>query len=102
MEEQLLETIREHDLVQPGEHLLVAISGGADSVALACALASRRDELSISLSLIHVNHKLRGAEADGDAEFVDRLADDLGCLCLQESVDVAALATLSSVPCPSV
>ena len=92
MEEQLLETIREHDLVQPGQHLLVAVSGGSDSVALACALASRRDELAISLSLIHVNHKLRGAEADGDAEFVDRLADELGCLCRQESVDVAVLA----------
>lgn len=92
IEEQLLETIREHDLVRPGGHLLVAVSGGADSVALARALASRRDELSISLSLIHLNHKLRGAEADGDALFVERLADELRCACLQESVDVAALA----------
>ena len=56
----------------------VALSGGADSVALLCALTARRAELGLVLHAAHLHHGLRGAEADSDLEFCRALAAKLG------------------------
>jgi len=61
-----------------GDRLAVAVSGGADSVALLCLLLELRAELGIVLSVAHVNHKLRGEEADEDERFVAKLARQHG------------------------
>src|SRR5208337_4528854 len=58
--------------------LAVAVSGGADSVALLCLLLELRAELGIVLSVAHVNHKLRGEESDEDERFVTQLAEQHG------------------------
>src|SRR5687768_14437712 len=58
--------------------LLVACSGGPDSVALTWLLRSLETELGFNFVLAHVNHSLRGRESDKDAEFVRRLGDQLG------------------------
>ena len=60
--------------MRPGDRVAVAVSGGADSVALLCLLLELRAELGIVLSVAHVNHKLRGEESDEDAKFVRELA----------------------------
>jgi len=70
----------------------VAVSGGADSVALLVAMADSRAETGIVLSAIHVHHGLRGEEADGDAQFVADLARQLDVSLRTERGDVAALA----------
>lgn len=70
----------------------MAVSGGADSVALLVAMADSRAETGIVLSAIHVHHGLRGAEADGDAEFVAQIAKRLDVPLCTEHGDVAALA----------
>ena len=67
----------------------VGLSGGADSVALVCALAARREELGLVLHAAHLHHGLRGAEADGDLEFARGLAAGLGLPFHEERVDVA-------------
>jgi tRNA(Ile)-lysidine synthase len=72
--ERVLETIRKRDLVRAGDRLAVAVSGGADSVALLLLLLKLRQELGIVLSVAHVNHKLRGTESDEDQRFVADLA----------------------------
>ena len=72
--ERLLKTIRSHDFVRPGDRVAVAVSGGADSVALLELLLELRRELGIVLSVAHVNHKLRGEESDADQKFVENLA----------------------------
>jgi tRNA(Ile)-lysidine synthase len=61
-------------LLKPGTRLAVALSGGADSVALLRALAARRQELGLVLHAAHLHHGLRGEEADGDLEFCRELA----------------------------
>lgn len=71
---KLLRTIRKHDLLRAGNRVAVAVSGGADSVALLCLLEELRGEVGIVLSVAHVNHKLRGAESDGDERFVADLS----------------------------
>jgi tRNA(Ile)-lysidine synthase len=70
----------------------VAVSGGTDSVALLVAMADSRAETGIVLSAIHVHHGLRGAEADGDAEFVAQIAKRLDVPLCTKHGDVAALA----------
>src|SRR5437870_4384436 len=66
--------IRRHKLLNPGDRVGVAVSGGADSVALLRLLLELRKELGIVLSVVHFNHKLRGLEADADEQFVADLA----------------------------
>lgn len=60
----------------------VAVSGGADSIALMRALAALRDATCQPLAVLHFNHRLRGIEADADANFVQTLAEQLGLKCL--------------------
>ena len=72
--ERLLKTIRREESICAGDRLAVAVSGGADSVALLGLLLELRSELGIVLSVAHVNHKLRGEESDGDEQFVANLA----------------------------
>jgi tRNA(Ile)-lysidine synthase len=76
--ERLLKTIRRQQSIRAGDRLAVAVSGGADSVALLCLLLELRAELGIVLSVAHVNHKLRGEEADEDERFVTKLAGQHG------------------------
>lgn len=71
---RLLESIRKQDLLRAGDRVAVAVSGGADSVALLLLLLELRTELGVVLSAAHVNHKLRGAESDEDQYFVEHLA----------------------------
>lgn len=63
-----------------GATIVVAVSGGGDSVALLQALADlkKRGKLELEMVVAHLNHGLRGAESDADAEFVRRLAEELG------------------------
>src|SRR5215469_2563933 len=75
---------------RPGMRLGVAVSGGADSVALLRRLAELWQELGLVLTVLHVHHGIRGAEADADASFVEELAGSLGLRFLRHDVDTLA------------
>jgi tRNA(Ile)-lysidine synthase len=76
--ERVLRVIRKQGFVRAGDRVAVAVSGGADSVALLLLLGELCGEVGILLSVAHVNHQLRGAESDEDARFVAELAARLG------------------------
>lgn len=73
---------------RPGERIAVAVSGGADSVALLRAMAAERADAGLVLSVVHVNHGLRGAESEQDAAFVTQLAAALALPLSMEQADV--------------
>lgn len=73
-------------------HIVVALSGGADSVCLLHALLALKPAHGCEISAAHLNHLLRGQAAFDDAAFVARLCDSLGVALLQEQVDIAALS----------
>jgi len=73
---RVLSHIRQQELLQAGDRAGIAVSGGIDSVTLLRLLLELRDELGIVLSVVHFNHRLRGAESDADQEFVARLAHE--------------------------
>lgn len=62
--------LREQQMVSPGERVVCAVSGGADSVALLFAMYLLKDRLDIQLEAAHFNHRLRGEESDADEAFV--------------------------------
>jgi len=79
-------------MFRAGERVGVAVSGGPDSVALLRVLYELRSELGILLGVVHLDHKLRGAESDADAEFTASLARSLGLDFVLESADARAQA----------
>lgn len=70
MQNKLLSMIRQYDMLSPGDSVICAVSGGADSVALLFALYLLKDRLGIRLEAAHFNHRLRGQESDEDEAFV--------------------------------
>ena len=92
LRESVLKYIRKHELLKAGDHVGAAVSGGADSVALLRLLLELRKELGIVLSVVHFNHKLRGAESEEDQRFVAELAHRYKLELRCESAEVATYA----------
>jgi tRNA(Ile)-lysidine synthase len=78
------ETIEKHHMLQARERVLVGVSGGADSTALALVLK----ELGYDLAIAHLNHNLRGTESDEDQRFVANFAEELSVPFFVENVAV--------------
>jgi tRNA(Ile)-lysidine synthase len=88
LEQQVLGFIRRQHLVSGSEKLVVAVSGGADSVCLLHILVKLQKELKVKLHIAHLNHQLRGAESEADASYVADLARQLGIPATIEKRDV--------------
>ncbi len=84
------ETIHKHRMVSPGDRVLVAVSGGPDSVCLLDILQALARELDLTLHVAHLDHMFRGAESAAEAQFVRNLAEKLGIPATVESIDVPA------------
>ncbi len=85
-------TIERYGMLAPGDGVVVAVSGGPDSLALLHLLWSLREDFALSLHVAHLNHLLRGEAAEADAAFVRDTAERLGLPVTVEEVPVAALA----------
>lgn len=79
-------------LLNRGEGIVVGVSGGPDSLSLLHVLWRLREERDLSLCVAHLNHGLRGEEADADEAFVKSFCDRMGIPCVTEKVDVKALS----------
>ncbi len=87
-EQKVLANVRKQGLLQPQDRVLVAVSGGPDSVALLHLLCSWTSALNLSLQVVHCHHGLRGEEGDADANFVRTLCERLGVSCVIQSLNV--------------
>lgn len=72
---KVLATLRRYEMVQPGDTVICAVSGGADSMALLWSLWLLKEKLEIRVEAAHFNHNLRGEESARDAEFVAKFCD---------------------------
>ena len=92
LEQSVLETIRNASMMVPGDRVAVAVSGGADSVALLRLLERLSNALGIRLLVAHFNHCLRGPESEADAQFVREMArrHHLKLICGRADVATAA------------
>jgi tRNA(Ile)-lysidine synthase len=87
---RFLEAIDRHGMVRRGERVLVAVSGGSDSVALLMLLHEAAPRLGITLRVAHLDHGWRGRAAERDAAFVERLARRLRIPCTVGHADPEA------------
>lgn len=92
MNHKVQKAITDYAMLSVGDKVVVALSGGADSVALTHALNSAKEKYNLILYACHVNHMIRGDEADYDEEFVRKMCDDMGIELFVKRVDVPTLA----------
>lgn len=88
----VLDYARKRYLLRPGDRVGIALSGGADSVALLRLMLELGHEAGLVLSVVHINHKLRGTQSDADEAFVRELAQAHGMQLTSESHDTTAYA----------
>jgi tRNA(Ile)-lysidine synthase len=88
---------RRHGMFAHGQAVVAGVSGGPDSLCLLHLLTRLARALDLRVCVAHLNHGLRGAESDADAEFVRQVAADWGWPCAVERADVAALAAQPGV-----
>ena len=86
------ECITAHHMIAPGALVVVAVSGGPDSLCLLHVLTQLRAELGVTLHVAHLDHMIRGAQSANEAEFVAALAREWGLPFTVEVIDVPALA----------
>lgn len=86
----LVKKIIESKTINNGDRILVGLSGGADSVALLHALCSIRDKMNLEVQAMHLNHMLRGEDADADEKFSGELCRSLGVRFHSFRIDVEA------------
>jgi len=93
MQKRILDYVAEHSLFVEGAPLVVMVSGGGDSVALLHLLKELGECVhSRDITVLHINHLLRGAESDADEAFVVKLCKELGLACELRRLDAAAFA----------
>ena len=92
IEKAIIDNCKEYSLIPKGSVVTVALSGGADSVALLYALNRLKDRLGITVKAAHLNHLIRGDEAFRDEEFVKNLCSSLDIPLICEEIDVPKLA----------
>lgn len=91
MKNIVAKTIKTHNLIFPGARVLLALSGGSDSVCLLHVLNDLREEMHFELFAAHLNHGIR-EEADDDCKFVQKLCADMGITCFTKKADIKKLA----------
>lgn len=84
--------IRDNKLLENGDKVLVAVSGGPDSICLLHMLNCIKDKFGIKISVAHINHLLREDEAFRDEEYVESTCEKMGIKCYIKRIDIKLLA----------
>jgi len=91
--EKFIRAVKTHALLDRGDRVVAAVSGGADSVALLSLLLEVRAQFELDLIVAHLNHNLRGKSSDEDQEFVRILAHRLGARFICEKISAEDVTT---------
>ena len=89
VERKVEQAVLRHEMMKPGDRVVAAVSGGADSVVLLHVLHGLRERWNLTLTAAHLDHGLRGHEGEEDAVFAAEYAASLGHTCVVERADVA-------------
>lgn len=99
--ESVLNTIRKNAMFKSNDRVIVAVSGGPDSICLLHILYVLREELNITLFAAHVNHCLRGIEADKDELYVESFCKNLGIEFKSLKININDVAKKRNISCES-
>lgn len=92
LEQNIIKFIAENKLINSGDKLLIALSGGADSVFALSFFNKYRCNYKIQICTLHINHSLRGIESDSDEEFCRMICNNLNIEFYSEKIDVSTFA----------
>ncbi|MBM4168600.1 MAG: tRNA lysidine(34) synthetase TilS [Ignavibacteria bacterium] len=92
-ESAFVEFVTRHELILRGDRILLGVSGGIDSMVLLHLLLTLGERMDIDLQLVHINHRLRGDESDGDEQFVREYAKRLSLPIHVQSVETAMFSS---------
>ncbi|NLP26881.1 MAG: tRNA lysidine(34) synthetase TilS [Clostridiales bacterium] len=92
-----IDAIEKYNMIDYGDNIIIALSGGADSVCLLLLLLEMQNKYNLSLSAIHINHMLRADESDSDEEFCINLCNSLGIKLIVERHDVSLYSKLNKL-----
>lgn len=92
MRDKVIKSISDFSLLDSNDNIVVALSGGADSVALLHILNSLKEQYKLTLYACHINHMIRGVEADNDESFVTQLCNKMGIQLFVKKVDVPQIS----------
>jgi tRNA(Ile)-lysidine synthase len=90
MLDKIRQTVQKFEMLKRGDHVIAAVSGGPDSVALLQALVLLSPDYNLTLTVAHLNHGLRGAESDAEEQLVRRLSRERGIPCTVKRVNLPA------------
>ncbi|GAB6151000.1 tRNA lysidine(34) synthetase TilS [Clostridium novyi] len=99
MIEKVINTIKCNNMFEVNDKVVVALSGGPDSICLLHILHTLKDELNISIVAAHVNHCLRGEAADNDEMYVKKICEELGIQCFVKREDVHRISKERGISC---
>lgn len=85
---KVMSYIKDNKLIKSGDKILVALSGGPDSICLLSILFEFMKELNIEIGAAHINHLLRGEDAFKDEEYVIKICEEIGIPCFVTRVDI--------------
>lgn len=97
LEKSALKAINDFKMLDKGDRIIVALSGGADSVALLNFLLSIKEEFALTLMAVHINHNLRGEESNSDERFVRELCAEKNVELFVKSIDIDKIARETKV-----
>ena len=89
--------INDNKLIEKQDKVLIALSGGPDSVCMLHILYKLKEVFDIELGAIHINHMLRGDESDKDEEYIIRLCSELGINYYVKRIDIECVANKEGV-----
>ncbi|SHH42628.1 tRNA(Ile)-lysidine synthase [Caloranaerobacter azorensis DSM 13643] len=92
MKEKVIDTIIRNNLIEKGDNVVVGVSGGPDSMALLYVLREAKERIDFNLYIAHINHGVRGKEADEDEEYVRRVSNELRIPFYSIKVDMSKYA----------
>ncbi len=90
--EKVKRTIEEHSLLEKGDTVICAVSGGADSMCLLTVMRRLEKEIGLTVVAANLNHSLRGGEGDGDSQYVETICEIKGIPFYGKKLDIGAMA----------
>lgn len=92
MKEKVIKYIKENNMLNKNDSIVIGVSGGSDSMCLFSILLELKNEYNLKLYVVHINHCLRGKDADKDMEYVEKVCKKHDVPCFSYKIDINSLA----------
>ena len=92
MKQKIIQTIKKYNLINSGDKIVLGVSGGPDSIAMLDILRQLRIEFNFEIYVVHINHNIRGKDAEEDEEYVKNYCQKYNIKCFSKKIDVPTIA----------